>query len=143
MRGEDDVDAIESGTRFVDERWREDMGVIERQQLAPALPRVAKAGEGVAVGGWRLIPLIVLHHVIGVEAVGRAELLSEISGSLMDVDWRRCGCNEYVAGRVRQRKQRDELLDDGIVAAYRRTLQGAQHWSAQRHALTLDQAFIA
>src|SRR6266571_1788945 len=79
------VDPVASQTRFVDQVWTENMGLIEGQHLAFSFPGVAESRNGCA--GSRFLAQIVLIHVIAVQVVIITEVVAEVGCALIDVHW--------------------------------------------------------
>ena len=66
------------------------------------LPLVAFVGEGVVVGGWRLVAKVLLDCIIDVSGAARGvENLAEVRRALRYIHWRRCRESELVGTGVR------------------------------------------
>ena len=83
-RIEGDGDAVEAETRFVHDRWVEDVGLAEGADLAMRGAMIAPAGNGVALQ-CRLCADVFLEGIKAVQGVAGADLLQDVAGVLVDL----------------------------------------------------------
>src|SRR6476660_1950067 len=142
---ESDQDPVRAQTRFIHQIGAEYVGFIHGEYLAMSLPRVAKAGNRSAGGGFPA--QIALVHPISMDAVDLTELVVDVCGSLVDIDRRgrrseerRSSVAEYTVGLGNKVEQSlGNVVGAGLNSG---SLSRAESAAGYRKTLALPQAFI-
>src|ERR1043165_1074249 len=84
VRREQDVDPVETKTRFVNDGRAERVSLIEREDLAARLARVAEAGYRVSLQRG-FAALVALERIVAVETIIGADVMADVERALIDI----------------------------------------------------------